>query len=107
MKQLPQPDPRGWLALTGLPDDLRDAEDATQAADAERHANAYSLGIVFEFIPSAEQGLVRCFRRPATDTEKRLLADLGHHVPDDLETLVHHLTRGTRHRFWPQLEKEN
>lgn len=104
MRQLPQPDPRGWLALTDLPDDLRTAEDATLAADTERHDHAHELGIRFERVESAERGMVRCFRRPATDAERQLLAALGHQVPDELDTYVNHITRGTRHRFWPALE---
>lgn len=102
MRQLPQPDPRGWLALTGLPDDLQDAEDATLAADKDRHDHSH--GIRWEQAHSAERGRVRCFRRPATATERHLLAALGHDVPDDLDTFVNHITAGTRHRFWPDLE---
>lgn len=104
MRQLPQPDPRGWLALTDLPDDLQRAEDATAAADTDRHDRPHELGIRFERVESAERGMVRCFRRPATNTERHLLEALGHIVPDDLETCVNHITRGTRHRFWPALE---
>ena len=106
MRQLPQPDPRGWLALTGLPEDLQRAEDSTLAADAQRHDNPHGTGIRLERVASAERGIVRCYRRPATPTERHLLAELGHEVPDDLDTYVNHITRGLRHRFWPALEAD-
>lgn len=104
MRQLPQPDVRGWLTFTGLPSDVQAAEDATAAADFDRSQTG--AGVKFEFNHSALLGRVRCFRRPATDTERHLLAQLGYQVPDELDTLVHHFTRGVRHRFWPDLEED-
>ncbi|MFL0579205.1 hypothetical protein [Dietzia sp. 179-F 9C3 NHS] len=104
MRQLPQPDVRGWLAFTGLPADVQAAEDATAAADYERSQTG--VGVRFEYNYSAQLGRVRSFRRPATDTERHLLALLGHQVPDELDTFVHHYTQAVRHRFWPDLEED-
>ena len=85
--QLSQPDPLGWLVFDHLPYAIQLAEDSTQAADRER-------GIAFE--------------RPATATERALLAHLGHaesaELPDDLTTHVRWTTVGVRNRRWPQLE---
>lgn len=40
------------------------------------------------------------FERPATATERALLASQGHAVPADLTTVVDFLTRGICHRSW-------
>lgn len=85
VEQLPQPDPRGWLALRYLPDDVQHAEDATAFADHDRRR-------------------ARGFERPATDTERILLAHLGYTVPADLTTLVTFKTRSVRNRRWLALE---
>ena len=87
---------RGWLALTGLPDDVQAAEDAT--ADADKTRALTGLGVI------------RCghgvFKRAATDTEKVLLAALGHTLPDEpLWTHVHY-KHVVRHRSWPQIEEQ-
>ena len=86
---------RGWLALTDLPPDVQAAEDATADADRERALT----GI----------GVIRCgfgvFKRGATDTERLLLADLGHDVPDVLWTYVDH-KQVIRRRTWPQIEEQ-
>jgi len=89
VEQLPQPDPRGWLALRYLPDDLRRAEDATQAAD--RQHPRYFVGFV----------------RPATPAERTLLTYLGHTLPEELTTVVRWVTTGCRNRRWPALEEGN
>lgn len=97
--QLPQPDPRGWLAFDGLlPTDLQRAEDSTAAADRDRYP-----------MPG------RAYVRPATAAEKILLTLLGYEVnlppanpgkePDELLTTVTFVTTGTRNRRWPQIEK--
>ncbi|MCG7252597.1 hypothetical protein QP921_05585 [Corynebacterium pseudodiphtheriticum] len=107
MKQLPQPDPRGWLALTGLNNDDLAAELATQAADNDKAINPATMWRPFDSL--IEQRQIRAFTRPATPTEKRLLARLGYQWPDyedPLYTAVHYRTKNVRYRFWPQLEKE-
>jgi hypothetical protein len=94
MNQLPQPDPRGELVFDALPDELQAAEDATAAADHERaHADSgRSIGPILHST------------RPATPTERILLAHLGYTVPDQLTTVVSYYTTGVRNRTWPQLE---
>lgn len=47
---------------------------------------------------------LRAAARPATDTERTLLAHLGYTLPDELFTAVTFLTTGVRNRRWPQLE---
>ena len=87
--QLPQPDPRGWLAFDALPDDLQRAEDSTAAADFDRRRWARTL------------------QRPATDAERTLLTHLGHDdLPEDLTTHVTYKTLSVRNRRWPQLETQ-
>ena len=85
---------RGWLALTGLPDDVQAAEDSTADADRERALTGL--------------GVIRCglgvFKRLATPTERLLLADLGHDLPEILWTYVDH-NQAVRHRTWPQIEE--
>lgn len=75
--------PAGELALQHRIDcTLLRAEDATQAADHERGTH----------------------KRPATSTERVLLAHAGHHLPDDeLTTSVERVTRAIIRRTWPQL----
>lgn len=85
---------RGWLALTDLPDDIQRAEDATAHADYMRSTEATS-----------RWDGPREFKRPATQTERFLLTELGHQLPDDLTTVVHY-RNVLRHRSWPQLETE-
>jgi hypothetical protein len=83
VEQLPQPDPRGLLAMRYLPAELQNAEDTIAAFDASR-------------------GRVR-FARPATATERILLGHLGYKLPEQLTTEVH-VSGGIRSRTWPQLE---
>lgn len=82
-------DPRGWLAFAApLPDELQRAEDATADADCRRHTTS---------------------QRPATATERLLLAELGYLPPDfdgELFTRVRLLSEGVRRRTWPQLSLE-
>jgi len=80
-------DPRGWLVFHWLPDDLQRAEDSTAVNDRD-------------------QMRPRGFERPATDTERTLLAHLGYQLPDELVTVVRYRTRGVRNRRWPQLEED-
>ncbi|BBX33935.1 hypothetical protein MMAG44476_23127 [Mycolicibacterium mageritense DSM 44476 = CIP 104973] len=81
-------DPRGWLVFEQLPDDMQRAEDSTQHNDYEqRHWRA-----------SMHRD------RPATDTERALLAHLGYALPGELTTRVQWLSNGVRRRTWPQLE---
>ena len=88
--QFPQPDRRGWLAFRSLPAELQRREDATQAAD-----HARSRPNDYEMAPPA-------FDRPATDTERALLAHLGYTVPEQLTTRVQWISPGVRNRCWPQ-----
>lgn len=90
--QLPQPDPRGWLAFDApLPDDLQRAEDSTAAADYDHRRFG------------------RQIQRPATNAEKTLLTHLGYVLPNEpdeppLITVVTFVTGVVRNRRWPQLE---
>lgn len=81
-------DRRGWLIFDALPDDLQRAEDTTQAADHAR----------------LRDGMAEVFHRPATTTERTLLAHLRHTVPEDLQTRVAWIANGVRNRRWPTLE---
>ncbi|MDO5030422.1 MAG: hypothetical protein Q4E11_07550 [Corynebacterium sp.] len=104
MKQLPQPDPRGWLAFTGLDKKQQAAEDATQYAD---HENYWHNQGGFSYQYSQQDGCeLRVLERDATATERELLTSLGHHVPEELTTSVHMRAHGVRFRFWPQLEEQ-
>lgn len=109
---------RGWLAFTSLPDDLQNAEDSTLAADRSRWDDGWSTGrgLVWKRIKTVVPGIrregveptptwVRVFDRPATDTERMLLAHLGYELPDDLTTRVT-LFAAVRNRRWPQLMEE-
>jgi hypothetical protein len=78
---------RGYLVFTRLPDSAQRAEDATAMADLE---NRHYRSVVQR-------------KRPATATEKALLAHLGHTVPENLETTVRWLSNGVRNRSWPTL----
>lgn len=89
---------RGWLALLDLPDEVQRAEDATAAADNERWTTG--IGVITKWL----HGEGQVFDRPATDTERLLLAGLGYTLPDDLTTRVHY-RNVLRHRSWPQLEE--
>lgn len=121
--QLPQPDPRGWLAFDApLPDELQRAEDSTQAADFERHRvptrgiaptlwgtdDPEELAKVMTraraVMTKAGLHAPRTFARPATPTERILLEHLGYELPDELFTAVSFPTYGVRNRRWPQLE---
>jgi len=80
-------DPRGWLVFHWLPSDLQRLEDSRAFADYDMHKP-------------------RGFERPATDTERALLAHLGYQLPDELITVVRYRSRGCRNRRWPQLEAQ-
>jgi hypothetical protein len=81
-------DRRGWLMFESLPDDLRNAEDATLAADHER----------------IREGMFDVFDRPATVTERTLLSHLGYTLAARVTTRVRWLSNGLRSRRWPTLE---
>lgn len=100
--QVPQPDPRGWLAFTApLPDDLQRAEDSTQHSDFCAH------GVQWRYEYDEATGY-ECdyFERPATDAEKALLTALGYTVPADLITKVSFPSGAVRRRRWPALENQ-
>lgn len=80
-------DVRGWLTFVKpLPDPLQNAEDSTLTADFDsRHRNR---------------------TRPATATERALLAHLGYALPDELVTVINYVTVTIRRRTWPQLEAQ-
>ena len=82
VEQLPQPDVRGWLALRYLPPEIQNAEDATAMCDRQ-------------------QLRPRGFERPATPTERILLAHLGYELPEQLTTKVTWPSRSVRRRSWP------
>ena len=89
-QQMEQPDVRGWLAINGLPPEYQRSEDSTTWADRERAANRWQR---------------KGFQRPATDTERALLAWLGHGpLPDELVTHVRYYSKSCRNRTWPQIE---
>ena len=83
-------DPRGWLRFQWLSRDLERSEDQTLHADHQ--------GVEEDAL------LPYTFTRPATDTERILLAHIGHTLPADLETTVCWLSVGVRNRRWPSLE---
>lgn len=89
VEQLPQPDPRGWLALRYLPPEYQRLEDSTAAWDFDTRA----------YKP-------RGFTRPATPTEIALLEHLGHEIPPELVTSVKFYTKSCRNRRWPQIEAQ-
>jgi hypothetical protein len=90
-QQYVQPDARGWLVFHGLHPDLQKAEDATQAAD---HAYQRQTGR-------------RRWSRPATPTERLLLAHLGYTLPEGLlATHIDYTTDSLRRRTWPTLESQ-
>jgi hypothetical protein len=88
IQQMPQPDVRGILAINNLPPELQRLEDATAMADRGRHRTCRPRG----------------HERPATDTERILLAHLGFELPEQLTTKVSWRSRSVRRREWPQLE---
>jgi hypothetical protein len=100
--QQPQPDPRGWLTFTApLPDDLQRAEDSTA------HHDFYGTEFRFQSgYDEAADAWVDYFERPATDTEKTLLTQLGYTVPVDLTTRVSFPSPLVRRRRWLALETE-
>lgn len=113
MKQLPQPDPRGILAVTGLTPQQRVAEDMRLIADNDiwKKYNGPNLilpnipGVRFSVVYSGQDERVfRAFTRNASRVERELLEQLGHTLPDDLLTAVTYRTESTRFRWWPQLE---
>jgi hypothetical protein len=81
-------DARGWLVFSWLPTDLQDAEDSRQAADF------------------ADPRKPRTFQRPASDTERQLLAHLGFDVPAQLNTTISWPSRSVRRRRWIALENQ-
>lgn len=116
-------DPRGWLVFESLPDDLQKAEDATAAADIERHRSctyrspgtwgitdpeelAAVIARARTVLTKAGLKSSRTFPRPATLTERILLQHLGFDLPAELFTAVSFPTHGVRNRRWPQLAQE-
>jgi hypothetical protein len=83
-------DPRGWLRFDWLPEDLQNAEDATQAADKQRVREG--------------KGMFTSFTRPATTTERTLLESLDYALPAQLATTVRWISPGVRNRRWIALE---
>lgn len=99
VEQLPQPDPRGWLALRYLPPEIQNLEDSTAAADQQRWlAGPRRLG----FVPHRFG-----FTRGATPAERILLQHLGYTLPASLDTVVTYKTKSVRNRRWPALEGSN
>ena len=83
-------DPRGWLCFSGsLPEPLQSLEDSRAAADFDNRIHK-----------------PRGFDRQATQTERDLLAHLGHVVPDELTTHVRYYSKSCRNRTWPQIEAQ-
>lgn len=78
---------RGVLVFDSLPPDVQNAEDSR--ADADYRGRHWRSNVTTE--------------RPATATERALLAHLGYTVPADLHTRVQWLTDGVRRRTWPQI----
>lgn len=107
MKQFPQPDPRGVLALTGLTDDVQAAEDATAIADLDRLTHRHSSVTWGRFYSEQDGKKLRGFTRPITRTERALLDALGYDADALTTTYVHHRTRGTRFRWWPTLTRKS
>jgi hypothetical protein len=78
---------RGVLVFDSLPPDVQDAEDSRQEADyRNRH-----------------WGSRVSTERPASATERALLAHLGYELPTTLHTRVQWLSDGVRRRTWPQI----
>ncbi|MFC3849915.1 hypothetical protein ACFORJ_07020 [Corynebacterium hansenii] len=106
MKQLPQPDPRGILAVKELPDALQAAEDATAVADLDRLITRHP-GVTWGRFYSPQDGTrLRGFTRPITDAERTILDALGYDAAALTTTLVHHRTPGTRFRWWPTITRK-
>ncbi|MGB3521942.1 MAG: hypothetical protein WBA50_10740 [Mycobacterium sp.] len=100
--QLPQPDPRGWLVFDHLPSDLQNREDATLCADHQRWQDSLRGA---DWLGGAAAIPRPSWMRPATPTERLLLAHLGYDdLPDDLTTWVRYRTNSVRMRRWPALE---
>jgi hypothetical protein len=116
-------DPRGWLTFSWLPDELQRQEDSTQAVDFQRAQFAeFNAPAVWgtsdpdelaavkararRVLTAAGMSTVRAAVRPATQTERTLLAHLGYELPDELFTAVTFLTTGVRNRRFPQLETQ-
>lgn len=78
---------RGVLVFDHLPLDVQNAEDSRQEVD---HRNRHWRSNVTT-------------ERPATPTERALLAHLGYELPEVLHTRVQWLTDGVRRRTWPQI----
>ena len=91
VEQLPQPDPRGWLAMNNLPLEYQRLEDGTAMAN-----RAWQRG-----------RKPRGHEREATETERILLAHLGFELPEQLTTKITWPSRSVRRRTWPQLEEES
>ncbi|QVI26174.1 hypothetical protein MN2019_17890 [Mycolicibacterium neoaurum] len=87
---------RGWLAFEYLPAELQRLEDSRAVADRDYLDSPNRSSFIKGW---------GTFDRPATDTERRLLAHIGFaDLPEQLATRVEFLTSGTRRRTWPQLE---
>ncbi|KDF01933.1 hypothetical protein Y900_024140 [Mycolicibacterium aromaticivorans JS19b1 = JCM 16368] len=105
IEQLPQPDPRGWLALRDLPAELQNTEDSTHAADSERYRcgvhgfaaalwgtdDSAALTRLRRFgdrLLKVSGSSWRAFARPATPAERVLLAHLGHAAPSGADPVT-------------------
>lgn len=79
---------RGVLVFDSLPPEVQNAEDSRQ--DADHRGRHWRSNVTTE--------------RPATATERALLAHAGYGpLPDVLHTRVQWLTDGVRRRTWPQI----
>lgn len=119
--QLTQPDLRGRLVFDHLPTELQRAEDATAAADRDRERwsswwtpAVWAVTTETEVADAIRQATTALKIagwdgngriRPATATERDLLAHLGYQLPSELYTVV--IPGPIRSRTWPQLETAN
>ena len=93
--------PAGVLEFDHRPDcALREREDATRWSDFE---TANSQWPVYDFAPNSRTAGAYSLQRPATDTERILLAALGFSVPEMLTTDIDFISHTTRRRTWPAL----
>lgn len=80
---------------------IRDSEDSRRWADYEFANTEWPFG---DFVPNSRNVETHQFDRPATDTERTLLAALGFVVSELLVTTVTYVSRTTRRRTWHSLQ---